>query len=535
MCKENHFCPGGAVNLSTICPEGKYSLPGSDDSGDCRCPANASSRQNSRNVAECMCDAGYYKIFDQKSSLGGWFCQVCAPGQFCHNNTNKTCPPHSTSLSDAKGVLDCFCGAGYANATVQTEAVLCAECPANFYCTGKGAIDRCVTNAVSPSQSQNASRCYCDWGWRGVNNNACVECQSPTYCYGGIQTQCPLGSFSQPRSWNQSNCSCIPGFWGPVGGPCIMCGAGKYNNISGCKACSSVVDTDCMVCEVGTYSTILGRNSSGCDNCPAGTYSDPPFHAGGGTRCLVCENGTFSVERSGSCTVCPLGWYAPANSSACTACPVNTFLNVLFKGGADACTPCPKGTISSRIGNSDPGCSACPPGSYQANGTCAWCLPGTFSVSAAVTCSACPAGMYSLTNATSCLKCQAGLFSGTPGSGWCSGCAVGSYAPEPTQASVTGASVCLLCPIGWIAPGNNSWNCSRCPSGTFAPNGSGICTPCPAGSWGARELGHSGNCTSCEAGKYSSSLGASDTGACQSCLQGSFSNSTRASQVSHVV
>jgi hypothetical protein len=156
-------------------------------------------------------------VFSPNSQPGGWYCQMCLPGQFCYNNTNKTCPAYSTSLADAGDVLDCYCNPGYANATIQTEANLCRECPVNYYCTGKGNISMCVANAVSPTQSQTSSRCYCDWGWKGVNNTVCVECTSPTYCYGGIQALCPSGSFSLPRAWDRSNCSCFPGYWGPVG------------------------------------------------------------------------------------------------------------------------------------------------------------------------------------------------------------------------------------------------------------------------------------------------------------------------------
>ena len=514
------------MNLTSVCPDGKYSRPGSDGVEDCNCPEHAVSRQNAQRVSECICDAGYYKVYKPSSPLGGWYCEVCVPGQFCYNNTNRTCPPHSTSLSDAADVLDCYCGAGFANATVQTETELCVDCPANFYCTGKGAVTRCVTNAVSSSQSQDYTKCYCDWGWKGVNNSVCVACDTPSYCYGGIQAQCPGGSFSKPLSWNPSNCSCIPGYWGPVGGPCIMCGTGKYNNISGCKACSSSLDTDCMLCPVGTYSTMLGRNSSSCDTCKPGSYSYPSMLAGAST-CWTCQNGTYSLAGAGECTKCSLGWYAPVNSSACTACPVNTYLNVEGKGGVDACMPCPLGTVSSRLGNSDPGCSACSPGSYQLNGVCTSCAAGKFSKTASVVCTPCPNGTYSLENATSCTSCDAGKYSRNESSGACQLCPVGTYAPAPG-----GASVCLLCPYGSIAAGVGALNCSVCPYGTYAPNGSGVCTACPAGSWGLGSLGWAENCTSCVPGKYSTALGATDmSGTCKDCYAGSYSNTTRASQV----
>ena len=270
-----------------------------------------------------------------------------------------------------------------------------------------------------------------------------------------------------------------------------MCGQGKYNNISGCRACSNTVDTDCTLCPIGTYSTMLARNSSECDLCKAGSFS-VPANIPGAISCGICQNGTYSLDKAGVCIGCPLGWYAPPNSSACTACPVNTFLDVSGKGGIDACKKCPDGTVSSRLGNSDPACSACSPGSYQLNGVCASCPAGTYSRIASVVCSQCPAGSYSLENATGCTVCPAGKFSGNNASGACQSCAIGSYAEEPLIGSLVGASLCLLCPVGWISAGVGARNCSACQSGSYAASGSGICLLCPAGSWGIGDLGTSG-------------------------------------------
>ena len=211
FCKENHFCPGGAVNATTVCPDGKYSLPGSDDVGDCNCPNSSTSRQNSRYVSECICDSGYYKEYNGLYPLGGWYCRLCQVGEFCFNNTNRTCPEHSTSFGVAKSYQDCFCNPGYKNVTARSEEAFCEDCPANYYCTGKGSVQACVANALSPSQSQDYTRCYCDLGWKGVNNTACVACQSPTYCYGGVQAQCSEGTYSPPLAFDRLNCSCLAG------------------------------------------------------------------------------------------------------------------------------------------------------------------------------------------------------------------------------------------------------------------------------------------------------------------------------------
>jgi len=329
------------VNATTICPDGKYSLPGSDDPGDCNCPNSSSSRQNAKYVTECICDSGYYKEYSGLYPLGGWYCRLCQVGEFCFNNTNRTCPAFSTSFGVAKSFSDCFCNPGYQNATARTEEAFCENCPANYYCTGKGSVEACTTNAISPTQSQDQTRCFCDLGYRGLNNTPCVACQSPTFCYGGVQAQCSEGTFSPPLAWDRLNCSCIPGRWGPAGGPCILCGAGKYNLYPGCKACSNTSDLDCELCALGTASTSLGRDTT-CDVCGAGTYSFPANTRGAQT-CEPCGNGFAAPAGSSNCTACLAGQYAAAGFSACVACPAGTYSPLR----ASSCTQCPANSWSS--------------------------------------------------------------------------------------------------------------------------------------------------------------------------------------------
>lgn len=200
-----------------MCPNGKYSLPGSDDEGDCNCPANAVSQQKASQVAQCVCLPGYYRVYNPNYLLGGWHCAQCQPGEYCYENLNSSCPTHSISLAVSGGLLDCFCTAGYANASVQTPQDLCIDCPANYYCKGRGEMSKCVTRAISPSQSRDSTKCYCDKGWKGLNNSECVACNTPKFCYEGIEAQCSEGTYSPPLSWNTDNCSCIAGRWGPRG------------------------------------------------------------------------------------------------------------------------------------------------------------------------------------------------------------------------------------------------------------------------------------------------------------------------------
>ena len=403
-------------------------------------------------------------MYTPTALLGGWKCQECEPGQFCYDNANKSCPPHSVSEGDAKSVLDCFCTAGFSNASQQTEQELCVDCPANSYCKGRGDITPCVTNAVSPTQSRDASKCYCDWGWKGVSNADCVACDSPTFCYGGIEAQCPEGTFSRLLSWDRTNCTCLAGRWGPQGGPCIKCSAGKYNLVPGCVACSDTNDIDCIKCEIGTASKVEGRNST-CDECPKGTFSSPPGTTGA-TACELCPNGTFSSERAGECTKCPLGWWAATGSTQCTACPENTYLDLEGKGSASDCMKCPQGSISKRQGNSDPSCSKCPAGSYQADGDCVWCKAGSFSRGGEMFCRPCLPGTFSLDNATGCNDCVAGTYSGSNYSSECTQCGAGSFA------EFVGLSSCSPCPKGSVSDKDGAKSCSQCLYGQYAASGS---------------------------------------------------------------
>jgi hypothetical protein len=242
-----------------------------------------------------------------------------------------------------------------------------------------------------------------------------------------------------------------------------MCSAGKYNTLPGCIACDAQVDTDCIKCEMGTASSAIGRNTT-CDACREGKYSYPPGQPGA-TACRVCPNGTFSLARSGLCTACDLGWWALAGSANCTACPRNTFLDIPGQGGEESCRPCPTGSISLARGNSDPTCSACPPGTYQLEGECTSCTPGSYSKSGSVVCSPCLAGTYSEAKATSCLDCPMGTYSGTNYSGACSPCLPGLFG------EYTGASTCLQCRPGTTSDTIGAINCSLCHPGQYASSG----------------------------------------------------------------
>lgn len=174
------------------------------------------SKQNSKSITQCVCDAGFYKEYSVIYAPAYWYCRVCMPGEVCYDNMNKTCPEHAFSYGSARSYTDCFCNPGFKNTTgnnssSRTELAFCEDCPASSFCTGKGLVEACTAHAVSPVQSAAYTACTCDLGYKGQNNTPCSGCDSPKFCYSGLEATCSEGTFSPPLSFDRLNCSCIAG------------------------------------------------------------------------------------------------------------------------------------------------------------------------------------------------------------------------------------------------------------------------------------------------------------------------------------
>lgn len=540
-CRAGFYCPGGIANFTLVCPNGTYSLAGSDDIYDCACPENSDSKRNSQNIMQCVCKPGFFQEYSYLYPPANWWCKPCTPGDYCLDNQNLSCPLHASSSSSAQNLVDCFCDPAFKNSTNRTEENFCEECPVNSYCTGRGAVEFCVPNAIAPVQSASYTACTCDLGWKGVNNTPCVACQSPTYCYGGVQAQCSEGTFSTPLAFDRLNCSCIPGRWGPKGGPCILCSAGKYNLFPGCVACSNTTDLDCTTCALGTASTMLGRDTV-CDTCEAGKYSHPANQRGALT-CEWCGIGLAAPEGSSNCTTCAVGYYAAAGFSACVICPAGTFAT----GLVSACSTCAAGMYATQTGATTcQNCSTCSVGQYNmsncnssANVVCAPCanplIPGHFNryyfTGRGFN------GMYSCP-----YYCNPGLFGvgtggGTGGCYYCSAnewclynlrnmCPLNSAYPMRSSSQTN-----CKCNAGYYGDGgwNNTWQNFPVGTQTQPPaNWSGVnCEVCPTGKYNTGTgITTSAGCVSCVAGTYSTAVASSNSSSCISCLAGTYSSGT---------
>jgi hypothetical protein len=181
----------------------------------------------------------------------------------------------------------------------------------------------------------------------------------------------------------------------------------------------------CASCPTGTYSPVLGANSSiACTNCNAGTFSSV-MGAPSVDNCSACVAGTYSLDRASGCQSCSPGTYSTAigagNSSTCLACLVGTFSTQ--QGGVN-CSMCPAGFFS---GQNATTCEGCPAGSYTTG-------------SGSGVCSLCDAGTYSLGDASYCLGCGTGRYStavGGSSNGVCEACTPGKFSNETSASSVS--------------------------------------------------------------------------------------------------
>ena len=189
-----------------------------------------------------------------------------------------------------------------------------------------------------------------------------------------------------------------------------------------------------------------------------------------------------------TCVGCGYGQYE-ASVGVCRSCPAGLVqLGTQFASSAAACVPCPSpgvqlaaadGTACLNVsagyyvaaGRS----TACPAGTYRADGMpapCAPCEPGTWSAAGQAACRPCAPGMVAPSRgAVLCLYCPAGAIAPQYGTSACSACPPGTI---PDQ----GATECKSCPANtrWVDAGTG---CQPCDLGTVAPPGAVACHGCP--------------------------------------------------------
>lgn len=323
ICKPG-FYGNGSKSPCIQCPAGSW-CPGSNTNAPNTCPENSTSLPGAAGITQCQCLPGFY-------GENGTGCQLCPPNSICSSGQLSSCPANTQSLPGSSGL--CTCNAGFYSLT---SGGTCMTCPPNSWCEGDTHIASCTTKGISPARSVSSLACYCDKGYEGQNNSACVPCAAGTWCYMGHKERCPDNTTSPTLSSYIVNCSCIAGYTGPDGGPCSLCLQGTYKNNTGSNACTG--------CAANTYMPFFGSTSClPTTNCPAGWWANPAYNAVSDNVCQRCpENYQCQANTR---TICPPPSVSPVGSSSYLncSCPAGTFGSVTGPAAnAATCTPCSQG------------------------------------------------------------------------------------------------------------------------------------------------------------------------------------------------
>ena len=206
--------------------------------------------------------------------------------------------------------------------------------------------------------------------------------------------------------------------WGGYRAGCTTANSGSWRKLMySCPRPGEIISriqTSCMDCLPGTFSTAMGASSMAtCDKCPAGKFSS----LGGATRCEDCPAGKHSTVigswSNSSCTDCDVGKFAAAAASTCTQCAATGKTTPAAGASSVAdCTLCVAGKFASpgrqRLGTmgcdlcaAPPG-NFCPPGSITSVGSA--CTTGHFCPGGTSLPQLCPSSSGWVDDVSQCLK-----------------------------------------------------------------------------------------------------------------------------------
>ena len=511
----------GAQEGGTTCGTGLCStpVPGVQYGFSCQCPSWYMGDNDvlplffNNYCATCSTGA-----FNSKFGV----CTACTPGRWSDTTFSATNPSLQTLQTACKE-----CGAGRVGPeTMSSLESNCIECNAGKHSTMliAATMNACINCAVGQFSSSGESSCHaCSTGqWQTLGGQAsCLECYGGQFGDGLSECKsCPVGWFQLQTG--QSGCkSCPVGRKQPLQkqASCLPCIPSEYNDELGqsqCKDCAAneytniTEQTSCKSCGVGETSV---PGSASCQPCSAGEA---------GTPCTPCVGGTFragSDKDTSTCDQCPAGWHQPDDGQgSCLPCIPGTFNNEL---GQEQCKDCAANTFTINSTqmfctncphgkNSDPGssmCQACPAGT--AGASCDACTEGKFRSGSdnPETCRDCPNGYFqSLTRQASCLPCIPGTYGDGVGELSCKQCQVNSFTNETARA------FCSLCAIGKSSEAGSPV-CQACVAGKAGAS----CALCVEGKFRVGSDPQAAYCHSCPKGFYQRSKASAS---CLSCLPG---------------
>lgn len=506
-CTPGFYCPSqGTVTPSLRCPAG-YICPSSGGSiTGMETPAPAGSTSSIGSVNATLCSPGTYQ-----PNAGQSTCVACDAGRVCPDSgMAATLPCTAGGYCTGSNIAATPCPAGtYGNRTGLLASSACTACDAGYACT--------TTGLTAPNLNCSAGYlCYRSaTTTTPTDGTTGVICPAGRYCPSGssVATVCPAGTFrSATGGTSLSSCtSCTPGKY---------CGStgltAETNTCSGGYACYGGATTNTPTdgvtgirCARGTFCPAGSANPQICTGgyyCPNLGQSSATAQCSAGYYCP--NNGTGAIDAfgritaSGATNPCPAGFYCPLQ----TATPI----------------PCAAGTFNNGTGGTSQAasCQSCPPGRYcqtsgqtQVTGLCSAgyiCLANATSPTPTdgVTGYRCGLGTFCPAGTTSVLTCTPGSYCGSTGLGAVSGPCNAGYlcANSGGQGAVDAFGRTTV--AGPTSP---------CPAGFYCPQGSGVATPCPAGTFNNATGGYDSalHCLSCTPGSYCASSGlTAPTGLC---------------------
>lgn len=394
-------------------------------------------------VESCVCVTGNVKEDNA--------CRPCQEGFYCPSETQETsCYFGSSSPVGSSAIDDCVCLPGYyANCTGGSCHHSCLLCPVNHYCPGSSdTATPCPADSTTLTQiGANASdACVCNPGWH-EQEDACLLCDSDSFCANGKKAACPPNSTALAGTGSVAQCFCDAGFTRDAAGLCQACGPH-------------------LVCEGVQTTTVYGETvlqSGSVYVCGFGAINE-------NQRC-VCASGTSCAQGTSNascvspstCIACAAGFYCVDNLRS--ACAVNE----TSLPDSNAASDCHCKTGYYRV---DGLCMECPMGSYcmdetqylcsafdaplttiasgQSSPEACVCLSGNFRLFANDTCKSCPTNFFcpsetsvALPNAVSC-----GSNAYTDGGGHASHSACKCHAGFVLNSEADSYMKCLPCPAG---------------------------------------------------------------------------------------
>jgi hypothetical protein len=275
LCASGSFGDSAGAASCSICAAGKYNpSPGGASSAACLpCPEGTYGATAGLTTAACTgpCSAGYYCPAGSTSAT-----QIACPsGSYCMEGARASCPPGTTSASNA------------------TELSACAPCPAGSYCPGGAASIPCPAGSFSATAAFTATCSRCPMGTFAAAAGA-LNC-----------TACPSGNRSGAGA---AYCAAVcPALTLPYGDAfCGLCpaGYGASNALgNGCVACppgqTSAPGRACAACAAGTFAADPG--TAPCTPCPAGRFSSAA-NATSNATCAPCPAGAQSLPGASTCS-----------------------------------------------------------------------------------------------------------------------------------------------------------------------------------------------------------------------------------------